>query len=394
MKKFLNKVVAVTLTASLLMPTISAYAWFVTTEQSTQMDTSFKPTEKLLNATTTTQAIIDFQADIAYSEYLLKDTGITMNQMLDSIDKLSKIPNLQSYLTYFETELARSRTGSGTVVKKTADQIRNSKDYAENPKDYADMHAFLTRIENSSSFASSKVGTGNAELLKKETIYMYLSHYIDRTSAFDPVNNPIDDNHYATYLTRFDRQTYDNFMGALQLQNGAILAGSVISTGANLKKLVNDGVETAKGIKEMSGEVLVTSDKAKQLGEKVVGLGSGVKDFVDDGVEFLTNEMVYGNGPALALKNLEDSLSGKALEKELKDYILNMTTAMMTAALFSGMSGVLVACATGVISTMYNMSIHVYRDLFRVAATLALRTTLSSRKGYRMYLKEFGVDLS
>jgi len=359
------------------------------------------------------QAALQFFNDMSYAEYLLEDTGLDFKNFLEVMETLSSVPNLQEYISYFETQLSRERVNV-VVTGRSADLIRQDEDYVE-------MSNFTSRMEMSTELAKVNLNRTkpnyNDEDLKEKTIYMYLSHFVDRTSPYDPIGNPLDDPHFATYLTRNDEENYDLFMAKLGYNESWKMAYDAIAGVTNVRNAIKSGQATKEGFKLASEGALSSIDTVKNYFkddpykkmQNLENLGKGV-DSINKNLKYLAHAAKGGSSPEEVLENLDkyiqDDYKGQEYYKDANSVafstlmcfglIATGVVAMMAGAMTLGIGAVALGLIFGgqITSNLCNFVASSIKHLYQRAAELSLLITLSMRRGYRYMLYLYGEDWS
>ncbi|WP_077368996.1 hypothetical protein [Anaerosalibacter sp. Marseille-P3206] len=163
----------------------------------------------------------DFISDIAYINSVLEPLGITFNDFLNLFEKDTLFYNeLEGYINSLDIEPSEYET---SILESLSSE---SSDHRENANLLGNRIGYASYIANENKKIDS-----NAKDLETETVYMYLSHYIDVSdpSVVTPVDYNSHDGYFSAWITNDDRTTYDTYMSK----------GSAINTSRNLKRVVS-----------------------------------------------------------------------------------------------------------------------------------------------------------
>lgn len=214
-----------------------------------------------------------------------------------------------------------------------------------------------------------------------ETIYMYLSHYVD----MDPgqVGDALDGNSYdgylSAYITNIDRTAYKKY---LSIGSAGRMANDLRSASTAIAGLLYTG----NGIIEDLG---AATYKLKSLGDfpKRINEGFGfysAYDALQPAIKSINDNISKYDDPKELIKALENDLNYEDYNKEARMMAGGLLFGMIGAVCGGGIGGVFVVAGLSSI----NMIAMTYKDIYDRANWTALVYTLSSRVSER-YMRYF-----
>ncbi|WP_158375600.1 hypothetical protein [Cellulosimicrobium cellulans] len=213
-----------------------------------------------------------------------------------------------------------------------------------------------------------------------ETVYMYLSHYVDLPQ--DPTQYPVDHNsnanRYAAWITPDDRRVFDQY---LRYDRHVEMAYQVTQLG-----------EALRGLTGVQGAARHAWQNAHRWGAKILGLTSVGWNAGIDGVSgqevkaVLTDAWNATDDPEAAIRMVEEGLKsqyGTAIGTK------EMTGLMLAAA--ATVAGAPVGLVAALVTTSLTVSLARMKDVVDQAMLAGLLATASSRVTLR-YFRSIGMD--
>ena len=147
--------------------------------------------------------------------------------------------------------------------------------------------------------------------LNKETLYMYMSHYIDIPTGIitEGIDKSIsNDKYFSAWITREDRRVYDRFISDIKISD---MAYSVLDGVCNLLGVYS----SIKDALKIADELAETGANVSEFASKTIaGYKTLSNDLVDD--YFLFSSIIEGeSNPVIAADNIKNSLTRKYGEK-------------------------------------------------------------------------------
>ncbi|MBW0255577.1 hypothetical protein [Cellulomonas sp. PS-H5] len=220
----------------------------------------------------------------------------------------------------------------------------------------------------------------NARDIGSETVYMYLSHYVDLPQ--DPTQYPVDHNsnanRYAAWITPDDRRVFDQY---LRYDRHVEMAYQVTQLG-----------EALRGLTGVQGAARHAWQNAHRWGGKILGLTSVGWNAGVDGVSgqeataVLTDAWNATDDPEAAIRMVEEGLKsqyGTAIGTK------EMTGLMLAAA--ATVAGAPVGLVAALVTTSLTVSLAGMKDVVDQAMLAGLLATASSRVTLR-YFRSIGMD--
>ncbi|MDO4667404.1 MAG: hypothetical protein Q4A90_06160 [Streptococcus sp.] len=157
----------------------------------------------------------------------------------------------------------------------------------------------------------------NAKDINKETIYMYLSHYIDiKAGILDTVNPDIsNDGYFSAWIVNDDRQAYDQYLSkalpAEKVTTGVKMIMSVIEVNGISKK-----PEKIATINNSTLQILYSLASLDSAGQSVSGAVDNIENFV--------TALNITDDPKTAMVALEQSLELEGYDALTEGTIKNL----------------------------------------------------------------------
>lgn len=236
---------------------------------------------------------------------------------------------------------------------------------------------------------SVKKGRAPASDIDNESMYMFISHYIDRTEYFwskgdlsylmDGESISEGGQYYAKWLVRDDRNVYRTYINQSRVSKSlnkakAIASGiyEIYSSKQDMEKVLNDFNRTEKMIDQARASYIAYTDTSDTF------------DILND-IESIKN-YVYTNSKELKLSIMYDNLMRdenlfRNIDSQLKNRLLFDTVSMFGSIFVVGLAGGATQLGFNIIS----FTIDVYLDLFDTAAYAAMRNSFHARQANRMY---------
>ncbi|MBZ2066317.1 hypothetical protein K1I94_05350 [Streptococcus sanguinis] len=169
---------------------------------------------------------------------------------------------------------------------------------------------------------------GNARDINKETVYMYLSHYIDiKTGILDTVNPYIsNDGYFSAWIVNDDRRAYDQYLSkALPVEQ--------VATGVKMIKSIID----VKNLFKEPGKILSINNYTLQILYSLILLRSIPKDLqgLDDNIKEFVTALNVSNDPKMTIGALEQSLELEGYDDVVKGAVKGMVVNVI--ALLAGL---------------------------------------------------------
>lgn len=220
----------------------------------------------------------------------------------------------------------------------------------------------------------------NARDIGTETVYMYLSHYVDLPQ--DPTQYPVDHNsyanRYAAWITQDDRRVFDQY---LRYDRHVEMAYQITELGTALR-----------GLTSVPGAARAAWRNAQNWGGRLLGLGSAGWDGGTDGASVIESLGIVkrawngADDPEAVIRMVEEGLKdqyGSAIGTEEKAGLL-----LAAAATIAGAPVGLVAT---LVTTSLTVSLAGMKDVVDQAMLAGLLATATSRVTLR-YLRSIGMD--
>lgn len=219
----------------------------------------------------------------------------------------------------------------------------------------------------------------NARDIGSETVFMYLSHYVDLPQ--DPALYPVDynshANRYASWLTDEDRLVFERF---LQVGPNAQLGRDLSQAGfamASVAKSPASIREVFEGSKRVVERLALAAEEGWDL----------LQVFNDREVlQRLKDAWNEGDSPTVIVDRIASGLTVGDDSKEVRDAVVGVLLAAAGAAV-GGPGGVAVAIALAGVS----IATLAMKDVINQAAVAGLLLTATSRVTLR-YLRSIGMD--
>lgn len=219
----------------------------------------------------------------------------------------------------------------------------------------------------------------NARDIGSETVFMYLSHYVDLPQ--DPALYPVDynshANRYASWLTEEDRLVFERFLQ--------------VGPNAQLGKDLSDAGFAMASIAKAPASIREVFQGAKQVVERIA---RGAEEWWDlwqvfrdrDVLQRMKEAWEAGDSPEVIVDRIASGLTVGDYGKEVRDAVVGVLLAAAVAAA-GGPGGVVVAIALAGVS----IATLAMKDVINQAAVAGLLLTATSRVTLR-YLRSIGMD--
>lgn len=296
-----------------------------------------------------------------------------------TIDDLKTLPQKDN--SFYE-EMKEYATESTSPSALTVNTIFFSEIDKENYNDFSS----LAKSTNPSSLNASKRWNyaakiaeinkkrdSNAKDIDTETVYMYMSHFIDiKTGMLEEVDTSISDDGYCSaWITDEDRKAYDTYLsgsknGELIKQN-AQLALKFLSLCHDLKEFHSlDAAETC--LKQLQGVSSIFVDSYFTISDFTKAVA-------------ITKEATTSKEAVKQMeKAFKEDYSDEYFAKKKTEFFSSLAIAFVCG----GLQGVIISLGLSTIS----LSIDVYKDFFERAWWLALVRANNIRVSYRIMRQE------
>ena len=283
---------------------------------------------------------------------LLAD-GISEKQKLDAeyakigvnLDELLSLPVRDDFQQAGQTYIQEGLKNI-SVVYNTENETRTLE---ADRIAYAGQMAYWSKTKNSSVD------------VERETLYMYLSHYVDVREPLAESNgiilNSNKSNIWAKYITDYDRQTYDLYISRGTNKEKFKAFTDTIQFISGNKDTFKSGVDYAKNLRN------ITRPQISDLASSIIT--------VDDGVElFNTYKKAYMNGASV-----EDTIKLLSDQLEIKQGIDNKSIAKQFVGLLMAPTPL----------TLYGMAVSFYTELGYNLIDRANFLSMRMYYNFRMY---------
>lgn len=317
--------------------------------------------------------VSDFISDIAYINSALEPLGITFNNFLNLAEKDSVFYNeLDNYVDSLEIE----------PIEYEASILENLS--SEDGDNRANADLLGNRIGYASYIANeNKKIDSNAKDLEIETVYMYLSHYIDVSdpSVVTPVDYNSHDGYFSAWITNDDRITYDIYMSK----------GSAINISRNLRNVVSGVISIYRNNTNYQ-EIFNALKEQKKISRKLYSDLIPVLDDIDTSKDLINSAFDLFNQSETA----EDYIIALNNDLGLENYDINVSK-MIKKAVTVGILTFLSGGASVVLSPMFasiagdavgeltSISFNMYKDFYDYVNWLSLSLYRNMRVVNRMY---------
>ncbi len=312
----------------------------------------------------------NFISDIAYINSVLEPLGITFNDFLNLAEKDALFYNeLEDYVDSLEIE------PSGYALETLS---------SESSVDRENANLLGNRIGYASYIANeNKKIDRNAKDLEIETVYMYLSHYIDVSdpSVVTPVDYNSHDGYFSAWITNDDRTTYDTYMSK----------GSAINTSRNLKNVVSGVISIYSNNTNYQG-IFDALKEQENISKDLYNDLIPVIDDVDTLKDLIPSIFDLFNQSETA----EDYIIALNNDLGLENYDINVSRTIIKAAITgilayaSGgvsvvLSPVFASLAGSAVGELTSISFNMYKDFYDYVNWLSLSLYRNMRVVNRMY---------
>lgn len=263
----------------------------------------------------------------------------------------SQVATLEEIITLAIDELTASPSAGASSYSSTSDE--NTGKLAQ----YSQSKAALNNTRDA-----------NATTLEKETVYMFLSHYVDTPGCTSFCLSYAETNLYADWITNSDRTAYNSFLTAVNLgglannlAQGAIAAADLAPT--SLSAIAKDLMSGNAGL-VLKGliQAAVPADAATQVASAADQILNRIdqNDSAEAIIDDLISDMTVGWG-----------------DRDTASAVIGVTAFMLLPT---------VAGAIGAIgSPIVSMAVYSYAGLYQRAAIVALHYGTSGRVPGRMF---------
>ena len=228
----------------------------------------------------------------------------------------------------------------------------------------------------------------NAKNLTDETVYMYMSHYIDRTP--EPVYKVepwvTDDAIFAGWITERDRRTYDNYLSYIKnadkLQKGAAVIVDVADIAVNAK--------LSKAAKKAADKVATTAAEKNKLNNSISKLSTltSVSIAVYDSFQAYKACVQKYDDPAKVAKMIENSLDIVENDYSKLAALSSFSLALSLASILCGTNSI-IGLMVDVTATLIQFDLLAVKDMMEGLKWKAMVWTLSERSSERA-MRYFG----
>lgn len=231
----------------------------------------------------------------------------------------------------------------------------------------------------------------NAKNLTDETVYMYMSHYIDRTP--EPVYKVepwvTDDVIFAGWITERDRRTYDNYLSYIKnadkLQKGAAVIVDVADIAVNAK--------LSKAAKKAADKVATTAEEEKTIIDYIKSTPSIASTLING--KILWNDInsykecfIKYDDPAKVAEMIENSLD---IVEDDYSILAKLSSLSLAFSLISTLCGTnsIIGLMVDVTATLIQFDLLAVKDMMEGLKWKAMVWTLSERSSERA-MRYFG----
>lgn len=175
--------------------------------------------------------------EVGTIEQSLNSMGISFSDVMGSEFKNSEMNGAiaEAFLSGVDEEAVNELIDNGQVQATSGSMLRNQSnegDTKEKIKKYSERLCYARKIAE-----INKQRDSNAKDIDSETVYMYISHYLDipggPLSLDMPVDYHSDDGLFSAWITNDDRNVYERYL-SFELKNKAKEASAAFETYAQL----------------------------------------------------------------------------------------------------------------------------------------------------------------
>lgn len=235
-------------------------------------------------------------------EALYAEAGLDLNEILELPEREDFKQAASVYFNQLVPSIPASRSGSGRTLE-------------------AERLAYAGKMAEWSQSKNQKVD------LKKEMLYMYISHYIDVQNPLDAFHgidkNSLNENILAKYITDYDRKSYDIYVSkgtakqAAQAVTSAVLLVSQSSGGVtDALSFLRGNRNKFAGVLRLGADFLITVDDIDAL-KKTFSFCYNRGESVEDTIAMLENQLESFNKPLMDSKNVAKQFVGFMLGPKL-----------------------------------------------------------------------------
>lgn len=356
---------------------------------------------------------VEVLSNIFEIQSMLKDMGLSLDDFKDIPQKTPEFyAELEEYIcsdefltTSSEIYISKGLTTppaidfSGIFKPGNGGHEENSK-YKDEFDKSAQMMAYAEEMAR-----INKERDRHAKSLTDETVYMYMSHYIDRTP--EPVLNVepwiSDDAIFAAWITERDRKVYDNYLSYVynskKLKEAAELAVSVagelssdgiVSTVTTVKqrvKRISDLMPVLKAnvlrwVAEVKKKDFATIPNIIVEMNTIEGWNENFNNFFDAHIE---QELKKYDDPRAVAESIKENLKLENYNEWIETSYINIGLSLVSVLLGGGFIGLIASVTTSFLS----FDIMATKDIIDSLRWKAMVWTLSERSAERS-MRYFG----
>ena len=331
---------------------------------------------------------VEVLSNIFEIQAMLKDMGLSLDDFKDIPQKTPEFyAELEEYICSDEFLPGNGGDEENSKYKDESDKSAQMMAYAEE----------MARI--------NKERDRHAKSLTDETVYMYMSHYIDRTP--EPVLNVepwiSDDTIFAAWITERDRKVYDNYLSYVynskKLKEAAELAVSVagelssdgiVSTVTTVKqrvKRISDLMPVLKAnvlkwVAEVKKKDFATIPNIIVEMNTIEGWNENFNNFFDAHIE---QELKKYDDPRAVAESIKENLKLENYNEWIETSYINIGLSLVSVLLGGGFIGLIASVTTSFLS----FDIMATKDIIDSLRWKAMVWTLSERSAERS-MRYFG----
>ena len=235
------------------------------------------------------------------------------------------IPTLSPEAKLKVKKFINSRVERSVEQRKTQEEEKEEEEETTCSFDDQLIHSKVSAIINNARDPNNR-GFG------QETIYMYLSHYVDIPPAYLGGCKKNDESpYYANWITNDDRDVYDSFLRVLDGLNKMEDFRNLLNTVKDIKGKIDDFEEyfyendfcgyVKKQLKDKA------KDELKDFGYNYVLEGQSLSEYLegkmDELTEYFENSESTGSPEDEAIKKITESISKKFITQESVESVLD-----------------------------------------------------------------------
>lgn len=273
------------------------------------------------------------------------------------------------------------------IELNAANSVYTLSDYESSPA----SNAKATSITYAMKCAQWSIDKGRGTNFENESVYMFISHYIDRADYYwskgdysyllDGESMSEHDQYFAKWLTSDDRVVYNTYMSQGQLNSNF---KKMKDTYLGLSTILQDRkiyVETRANMDSMKTAMLIAKAHFLVI-EPGLAVQDGWKDviYIAETIKNMKNHDAETKLSLLYQTFIEDSNLFRNFDTPTRESVIRDSVSMAGGFVLGGVAGGVTGIGTNIIS----LSIDAYMDLVSTAAYAAMRYSFHARQAQRM----------